>query len=58
MFSDGKSLLLRLKIQGAGEGGSGGWRGHEFLPSVVASLLICLGLEVFLICKCNLKSKP
>lgn len=48
VFSDIKSLLFRLPMHG----------GHAFLPAIVASLFTCLGLEVFLICKCDLKSKP
>lgn len=41
-------FALRLKVHG----------GRAFLPAVVASPLTCLGLEVFLICKCDLKPKP
>lgn len=48
VFSDIRSLLFRLQLFGE----------HAFLPAIVASLLTCLGLEVLLICKCDLKSKP
>lgn len=50
VFLDIKSLPFRLKMHGGG--------GRAFLPAVVASLFTCLNLEVFLICKYDLKSKP
>lgn len=48
VFSDIQSVLFRLQMHGA----------HAFLPALVASLFTCLGLEAFLICKCDLESKP
>lgn len=41
MFSDVKSLLFRLKIQGAGEGGSGGLEGAR-IPAHSSSFAVNL----------------